>query len=178
MRAGRQDVSGNYAGAVTRLLAHWVDLAVAGFLFIVGSAALDYVLETIVGVDAVTDDLGAWRAAVGAVWFFLYWWVSIALAGKTVGKALLGLRVVTRDGDILSSSRSALRAAAFPFSYVLFGFGFLGIVLGRERRALHDAIAGSAVIYDWGPRTAELPTPISAYVARKAAEEPSQAADG
>lgn len=178
MKASRQDVSGNYAGAVTRLLAHWVDLAVAGFLFIAGSAAVDYVLQTIVGVDAALEDLGPWSAVVGAGWFVLYWWVSIALAGKTIGKALLGLRVVTGEGEVLSGWRSALRAVAFPLSYLLFGLGFVGIILGRERRALHDTIAGSAVIYDWGPRTAELPTPISAYVARKAAEEAGQAADG
>lgn len=171
MRSSRQDVSGNYAGGVTRLLAHWVDLSVAGILFIVGSAAVDYVLKTVVGVDAEFEDLGRWRAAVAAAWLFLYWWVSIALAGKTIGKALLGLRVVTSDGGILSSWRSALRAVAMPLSYLLFGLGFLGIIVGRERKALHDVIAGSAVIYDWGPRTAELPTPISAYVARKAAEE-------
>ncbi len=177
MRASRQDVSGNYAGAVTRLLAHWVDLSVAGFLFIAGSAALDYVLRTIVGVDAEFEDLGQWRAVVAAVWFFLYWWVSIAMAGKTIGKALLGLRVVSRDGEILSSSRSAVRAIAFPLSYLLFGFGFLGIIVGRERRALHDVIAGSAEIYDWGPRTAELPTPISAYLENRAAAEAQEAAN-
>lgn len=177
MRSSRHDVSGNYAGGVTRLLAHWVDLSVAGILFIAGSVALDYVLRTIVGVDAALEDLGLWRAAVGAVWFFLYWWVSIAVAGKTIGKALLGLRVVSRDGEILSSSRSAVRAIAFPLSYLLFGFGFLGIILGRERRALHDAIAGSAVIYDWGPRTAELPMPISGYLARKAGSGTEPAAD-
>ena len=177
MRASRQDVSGNYAGAVTRLLAHSADLAVAGLLFVIGLAALDYVLRTIAGVDAVTDNAEVWSATAASVWLFLYWWVSIAVAGKTIGKALLGLRVVTRDGEILSSFRSALRAVSLPLSYLLFGFGFLGIILGRERRALHDVIAGSAVIYDWGPRTAELPVPISAYLARKSGDEIGEPAE-
>jgi uncharacterized RDD family membrane protein YckC len=178
MRSSRQDVSGNYAGAVTRVLAHWVDLAIAGILFVVGTAAIDYVLRTIVGVDAEAKDLGRWYALAGAIWLFLYWWITVAVAGKTPGKALLGLRVVGRQGDVLPSLRCAVRAASLPLSYLLFGLGFLGIIVGRERRALHDTIAGSAVIYDWGPRTAELPMPISAYLARKAAEEPRQAADG
>ncbi|MDJ0952312.1 MAG: RDD family protein [Acidimicrobiia bacterium] len=167
MKSSRQDVSGNYAGAVTRLLAHWVDMAVVGLSFVAITVALDYVLRTIVGVEPITDDRGPWFALVAATWLFLYWWLSIAIAGKTIGKALLGLRVVSRDGGILLSARSALRAIALPLSYLLFGLGFLGIVIGRERRALHDVVAGSAVIYDWGPRTAELPTPISAYLARK-----------
>jgi uncharacterized RDD family membrane protein YckC len=170
MRSSRQDVSGNYAGAVTRLLAHWVDLSVAGLIFVAGSAALDYVLRAIVGVDTVTENAGVWYAAAATVWLFVYLWVSVAMAGKTPGKALLGLRVVTSDGDVLSSSRAALRAIAFPLNYVLFGIGFLGIVVGKERRALHDVVAGSAVVYDWGPRTAELPVPISAYLARRTAE--------
>lgn len=171
MKSSRQDVSGNYAGAVTRLLAHWVDISVAGFLFVVGSAALDYILTAIIGIDGISDDAGPWRAAAAAVWFFVYWWASVAIAGKTIGKALLGLRVLSRDGDVLSASRAALRALSLPLSYALVGIGFLGIIIGRERRALHDMIAGSAVVYDWGPRTAELPVPISAYLARRAAAE-------
>jgi uncharacterized RDD family membrane protein YckC len=177
MRSSRQDVSGNYAGAVTRLLAYWVDLSVAGIIFVTGSAALNYVLQAIVGVDTVTQDAGVWYAAAAIVWLFVYWWVSVAIAGKTPGKALLGLRVVTRDGASLSSSRAALRAIAFPLNYVLFGIGFLGILVGRERRALHDFVAGSAVVYDWGPRTAELPLPISAYLAKRSADEASPAKD-
>jgi len=181
MRSSRQDVSGNYAGAVTRLLAHWVDIGVAGFLFVAGSAALDYLLRSIAGIDLAAEDVGVWYAVAGVVWLFAYWWLSIAVAGKTFGKALLGLRVLSREGDVLSASRAAVRALSLPLSYVLFGTGFLGIVVGRERRALHDIIAGSAVVYDWGPRTAELPVPISAYLARRAAvdELPEQeASDG
>ena len=177
MKSSRQDVSGNYAGAITRLLAHWIDLSVAGFLFVAGGAALDYVLRTVAGVETATDDPGTWHAVAAGIWLFVYWWVLVAIAGKTVGKALLGLRVVSREGAVLSSSRAALRAISLPFSYALFGMGFLGIIVGRERRALHDITAGSAVVYDWGPRTAELPLPISAYLARRSAEEASPAED-
>ena len=177
MRPSRQDVSGDYAGSVTRLLAHWVDISVAGFLFVAGSVALDYILTTIAGIDPISDDAGPWRAAAAGVWLFVYWWVSVAVAGKTIGKALLGLRVLSREGGVLSASRAALRALSLPLSYALVGIGFLGIIIGRERRALHDVIAGSAVVYDWGPRTAELPVPISAYLARRGAADAKPAPD-
>jgi uncharacterized RDD family membrane protein YckC len=177
MRSNRQDVSGNYAGAVTRLLAHSIDIAIAGLLFVAALVALDYVLRTVAGIEAPTDDRGPWYAVAAGLWFFGYWWALIAIAGKTIGKAVLGLRVVSREGDILSSSRAALRAIALPLSYLLFGFGFLGIIVGRERRALHDVVAGSAVVYDWGPRTAELPLPISAYLARRSSDATTAAAD-
>jgi hypothetical protein len=35
-----------------------------------------------------------------------------------------------------------------------------------ERRALHDVLAGSAVVYDWGDRPAEMPAPITRWFAR------------
>jgi uncharacterized RDD family membrane protein YckC len=170
MKSTRTDVTGNYAGAATRLVAHWADLGIAGLLFVAGSTALDYVLGAVAGLDTSVDSLSIGRAVAFAVWLFLYWWVSIAVAGKTPGKALLGLRVLSRQGTMLSSGRAALRALALPISYLLFGAGFLGIVVSRERRALHDLIAGSAVVYDWGARTVELPTPISVFLARRSAQ--------
>lgn len=170
MTSNPQDVSGDYAGAVTRLAAHSLDLTVAGLIFVGVTAAFDYVVNNIAGIDWDVNDSASWYAAAAAVWLFLYWWVSISVAGKTLGKALLGLRVVTGEGGILSPTRAAVRAVALPISFLLFGLGFLGIVIGRKRRALHDVIAGSAVIYDWGERTAQLPMPISAYLDKKSAD--------
>lgn len=177
MKSSRQDVSGNYAGAATRLLAHSVDISVAGFLFVTGSAALDYVLKEIIGFNADWESAGAWHTAAAGAWLFFYWWISVAVAGKTLGKALLGLRVLTKEGDVLSASRSAVRAITMPLSYALLGLGFVGIVVGKERRTLHDLAAGSAVVYDWGPRTAELPVPISAYLARQTSVDISEQED-
>jgi type VI protein secretion system component VasF len=44
----------------------------------------------------------------------------------------------------------------FPLSFLLLGLGFTGILVQRERRALHDLIAGSAVVYAWDARAARL----------------------
>ena len=41
-------------------------------------------------------------------------------------------------------------------SFLLCGLGFTGIFLQRSRRALHDLIAGTAVVYAWDARTARL----------------------
>lgn len=41
------------------------------------------------------------------------------------------------------------------------------MILGRERRALHDVIAGSAVVYDWGDRPAQLPAPLTRWLERR-----------
>jgi hypothetical protein len=49
-----------------------------------------------------------------------------------------------------------VRTLAFPLSFLLCGLGFTGIFLQRNRRALHDLIAGTAVVYAWHARTARL----------------------
>ncbi len=54
-----------------------------------------------------------------------------------------------------------------PISFLVLGLGLAGIVLGKERRALHDVIAGTAVVYDWGDRPAEVPAPLTRWLERR-----------
>jgi uncharacterized RDD family membrane protein YckC len=56
-------------------------------------------------------------------------------------------------------------------SFIVLGIGLLGIVFGRERRAWHDHFAGTAVVYDWGTRTARLSTPLAAWLERKSLDD-------
>jgi hypothetical protein len=70
--------------------------------------------------------------------------------------AVLGVRVVRADGNRLDPWRGAVRALVFPLSFLFFGLGFLGILVQREHRALHDLIAGTAVIYAWDARAARI----------------------
>jgi uncharacterized RDD family membrane protein YckC len=49
-----------------------------------------------------------------------------------------------------------VRALAFPLSFLLCGLGFTGIFLQRNRRALHDLIAGTAVVCTGDARAARL----------------------
>ena len=44
----------------------------------------------------------------------------------------------------------------FPLSIIVCGLGFVGILVQRDRRALHDLLAGTAVIYSWDARAARL----------------------
>ena len=96
-------------------------------------------------------------------------WASTAVAGRTPGMAIVGLRIVSRMGDPLWGRRAFLRVLTLPLSLVLTGLGLLGIVFDRECRALHDVIAGSTVVYDWGDRMATMPTPLARWLAQHAA---------
>jgi uncharacterized RDD family membrane protein YckC len=106
-------------------------------------------------VETIAERI-AERAIDIAAWEFFFFGYSWAASGRTFGMAVLGVRVVRADGGALDPWRGAARALVFPLSFLLFGLGFLGILLQREHRALHDLVAGSAVIYAWDARAARL----------------------
>jgi uncharacterized RDD family membrane protein YckC len=147
---------GNYAGSVTRFLAYVIDLAVSSGLFALGLAVTSFVAEIVTGHSITWNKSNIVVAVIFAVWSFLYFGYSWAASGRTLGMAVLGLRVVRADGTGLDPWRGYLRALVFPLSFLFFGLGFLGILVQREHRALQDLIAGSAVIYAWDARAARL----------------------
>ena len=95
-------------------------------------------------------------AILYVVWEFVYFAYSWGASGKTLGMALLGVRVVAADGTVAGPRRGVIRTLAFPLSFLLLGLGFTGILFQRDRRALHDMIAGTAVVYYWQARAARL----------------------
>jgi len=167
------DVTGHYAGGVTRLAAFIVDIILAMGSFTITSGALGSTLRTAgLPIDDLTGG-GVLFAASSALWLFTYWWATTAIAGRTPGMALVGLRIVTRTGLPVSGRRAFVRVLALPLSFLLLGLGLLGIIVDRERRALHDLIAGTSVAYDWGDRMATMPTPLARWLAqREAAIDP------
>ncbi len=66
--------------------------------------------------------------------------------------AIVGLQVVTKDGGDVGSGRALLRTLVLPLSVILLGIGILTILVSRNRRALHDIVAGTAVVYSWNAR--------------------------
>jgi len=77
--------------------------------------------------------------------------------------ALLGLRVVRPDGSPAGPMAALVRALTFPLSIALLGLGFVGIVVHPQRRALHDLLATTAVVY------------VEPAVSRRARREPRPA---
>jgi len=103
--------------------------------------------------SGLTDLLRVVVSAVVSVVPAVYFIVTIAVTGRTVGKGLMGIRVVSRDGGRLSVARSVLRAFAYIVSLIPAGAGFWAILIDGNRRGWHDHIAGSRVVHD--PRTQE-----------------------
>ena len=75
-----------------------------------------------------------------------YFGVFTIAGGQTIGKMATRLRVVTDDLETVSVSRGLWRAAAGLVSVLPLGVGLLPILLGRDRRAFHDRVAGTRVV--------------------------------
>ena len=147
---------GHYAGAVTRLAAFTVDQAVATAAFAIVMAVLTWVVHLVTAGEVSWEPAPALTALLFAGWWLLYYAYPWSVSGKTFGMALLGIRVVRADGSAATVRNGVLRALALPLSFLTLGLGFVPIITGRHRRALHDRIAGTAVVYAWDARAARL----------------------
>lgn len=163
--------TGRYGGPLTRLLAVMIDSAVVSFGLTLLVASAVFVLGLVApGFEIPEISVLVYGVSL-LVFSFLYLWVSYTVFGKTIGKTILGLRVVSADGQITMSGRQPLiRVLTYPVSFLVFGLGLLGVVFSPQRRAWHDRMANTAVVYDWGSRTVTMPTPLADYLERKGAE--------
>jgi uncharacterized RDD family membrane protein YckC len=71
-----------------------------------------------------------------------------AVWGRTVGKAALGLRVVTREGAPIGFRHAAIRAALglVDFYLTLGGAAVLSALISRRQQRLGDLVAGTLVL--------------------------------
>jgi len=147
---------GNYAGSVSRFLAYAIDLFASTAVYTLALAAISYVVQIVTGTQVSWNRQNILVVVLYVAWEFFYFGYSWAVSGRTFGMAVLGVRVVRADGAVAEPRRGVVRSLVFPLSFLLLGLGFLGILVQRERRALHDLIAGTAVIYAWDARAARL----------------------
>ena len=80
-------------------------------------------------------------------WVLMIYWIlmeSSVLQGS-IGKMIVGIRVVDRDGKRLSMKTALYRNAAKIVSAVIFGIGFLMAGWTKRKQALHDTMTGCFV---------------------------------
>ena len=134
------DVFGRRIGAaLIDLLLLFVLMLLVGLVFGEGEADGGEVSVTLEGVSAV-------------VWFtlvLLYYFALEAQSGQTLGKRMLGVRVVRADGRGASTGEIAVRTLlrivdALPFFYLV---GFItALVTGKRRQRLGDLAAKTLVV--------------------------------
>lgn len=77
----------------------------------------------------------------------LYFATFLTLRGQTPGKWLLRIRVVDVYGDRPSLLRSLGRVCGYALAVLPFSLGVLWIGFDREKRGLHDFLAGTYVVH-------------------------------
>jgi uncharacterized RDD family membrane protein YckC len=135
------------AGFATRAVAFLTDAVAFG----VALAATSWVavqVATLLARPNFSERLAPWVVTVdGVVLAMAYFVVSWSAYGRTPGKALLGLAVITKDGARPSVGRSILRYFGYLISTIPLGLGFLWVLVDNNRRAWHDHLAGTRVVY-------------------------------
>jgi uncharacterized RDD family membrane protein YckC len=153
MTVGRQ---GHYAGAASRLLAFGADVGASWGLFSAGAGLLSLASELTTGRSITISHHQILTVVLLVIWEFVYFTYPWAVSGKTIGMAIFGIQVVTAGGAPITTRQAVLRTLCVPLSIAPVFLGFVGIIYQRERRALHDLLVGTAVVYSWDARAARL----------------------
>jgi uncharacterized RDD family membrane protein YckC len=163
-------LQGYYAGFTSRAVALIIDMAIIALVTAVVMAAmtlffdLPSVQRFIVWLNSVLPGIdllfvGLTSAPFGGLFFllfqYLYFVFFFSTTGQTVGKAIMGLRVVTIDGKRMGVKRSFIRTLCYTISLAPLGLGFLWVLGEDRRRAWHDKLARTYVLYVWDARYEE-----------------------
>lgn len=84
--------------------------------------------------------------ALGVILHVIYHSVLVGGCGQTLGKMLLGVAVVRRDGAPAGYGRALLRCVGGGLCLLTLGLGRLFVLFTRDRRALSDFVAGTRPI--------------------------------
>lgn len=155
---------GQYAGFVTRLIAWIIDQLLLAATVAISTAAIGFLgqairinellgfseaLQRIVGVVLLSM-----AAALPIVYNIGFW----MLAGQTIGKRIMGVRVVQTNGQRVTFWAAVRRQIGYVISAILF-LGYLWILFDNRRQGFHDKLAGTYVVYAW-PETVAPQRPI------------------
>lgn len=141
------------AGFWIRLVAHFVDqifLGIIGFVLsiIVATFLVDTYIDGTLYFDWDTVPVFTWwLIGMTVVLEILYFTVAIGAWGKTIGKAMLGIKVVRQDGSRVSYARSLARCLIYLLQLeLIMGLSFLVIAFSPEKQGIHDMICNTGVV--------------------------------
>jgi uncharacterized RDD family membrane protein YckC len=107
-------------------------------------------VKTDAAVQQFLQDGQAWFNHAAPFFYPLYFLYDVLFNGRfgaTVGKMAIGARIVMWDGSPIGYQRAAWRWLAARISDLFCFAGYILIALRPDKRALHDLLAGTRVIY-------------------------------
>ena len=93
-------------------------------------------------LSAITLSIWVLSTLLNIIYFTYFYGTS----GRTPGKMLMGLQVVTSEGKPLSFGIAFLRSVGYLVSSFVFCLGFIWIGFDKKKQGWHDKIAGTVVI--------------------------------
>lgn len=123
----------NYAGLWPRLMAHNIDMLVLLPLY--------YILSFFISSNSLLFPICLILTMIYEIYFIGSNWHA------TPGKRAVKIQVVNEKGEGLSYAKSALRTLNKLFSVITLIIGYLFIMLHPKKRALHDLLPGTYVIF-------------------------------
>jgi uncharacterized RDD family membrane protein YckC len=164
--AGGTRIAVRAAGLATRLSAALIDSMILGALLVFEYAIVAAVAgETTPGQSNLVAPSGSvilLLSAAGFVIVVAYFTIAeVATAGRTAGKAALGIRVIRVDGGPANFVQCLLRSLAYAVDII--GIGPVLMFFHPQCRRLGDLLAGTLVVREGTPMrvaTVTAPTPV------------------
>jgi uncharacterized RDD family membrane protein YckC len=142
----QESLQGMKAGLVSRSIADVIDAVTVALIMVAGYFSFCAVLF-IARPRTFSFPAPGRYWSLGIAWLIVVGYLTIGwfLTGRTPGKQLAGLRVVTAQGFPLSLPRALLRAIL----YVFFPLGLVWCVFSSKSASAQDLLLRTSVIYDW-----------------------------
>lgn len=143
-----QVVKIRFGGFWVRLAAFFVDSIIVGLIAFPASIFLGFLGAALTAASLGAIDGSTLAYIAGLSLGALYHVITLKAYGATVGKMMVGLKVVADDGTPLSLNQIIVREVLGKFvSNLTFGIGYLMMAFTGKKQALHDKMAHSIVIY-------------------------------
>ena len=146
-----------YAGFWRRLMAFSIDGAIVLFVFVIfftiGSMAFFSGVMSVSSKEFFMDfsDTSAIPPFMIYLWLFyiflniIYFTYFHGLTGRTPGKMIMNLQVISLEGKPISFGTAFLRTVGYFISNILY-LGFIWVAFDKRKQGWHDKIAGTVVI--------------------------------
>lgn len=163
----RPNLQGQYAGFVSRLIALLLDVLIVSATVIILGISATLLLQFFGVLDLVNQlfQSSSWTGTLlrllsvlggfYAVSFFYTVSLWTFAGGQTLGKHVMGVRVVRLDGKRMILRRSILRYVSLWLAALPLLLGLLWVLVDDRRQGWHDKLARTCVIYDWQAREDE-----------------------
>jgi uncharacterized RDD family membrane protein YckC len=135
---------GDPAGFWIRAVAFLID----GVLVVISGTLMTMLLTGADAGEALTGsaEAGIIGSILSEAVAAAYYTVAVGRWGRTLGKLVVGLRVVRSDGSSLTYLRAFARYWAYYLSFIPLGLGVIAIALSPQKRAWHDLVADTRVL--------------------------------